>query len=161
MVEGQEQCKSGRRRGEVSRSKRRTKANFIATESSMRALHGHAAGSLTSTTLATASSHLDGADGGCFRQPLLGHRVQHVNAKDMYVGRNSSMLNVHIQHAHLDCRGKRKARQHEMRVRNFEPNKLQSCAGRRCWREMFPVFRSALGCSDVFSKRAGRDVTYA
>ena len=105
-MEGQEQRKSGRRRGEVSRSERRTKANFIATESSRRALHGHTAGSLTSTTLATASSHLDGADGGCFRQPLLGNRVQHVNVKDMYVGRNSSVLNVHIQHAHLDCRGK-------------------------------------------------------
>ena len=160
-MEGQEQRKSGRRRGEVSRSERRTKANFIATESSMRALHEHAAGSLTSTTLATASSHLDGADGGCFRQPLLGHRVQHVNAKDMYVGRNSSMLNVHIQHAHLDCRGKEEHVAHETRVRNFEPNKLQSCAGRRFWREMFPVLCGALGCSDVFSKRAGRDVTYA
>ena len=79
---------------------------------------------------------------------------------DMYAGSNSSVLNVHIQHADLGCRRKRGARQHEARVRNSKPNKLRSCGWRNFWREMFPVLRSALCCRDIFSRQATLDVTY-
>ena len=66
MVEGQEQRKSGRRRGKVSRSECQTKTDFNAAELSMQALHGHAAGSLTSTRWPPPRPHLDGVTRAIF-----------------------------------------------------------------------------------------------